>query len=243
MKIIKERLMILLGNVQGHSYRQIARDQGCDRRTVKRYIENPELAVKKRQSAPRTSLLDAFREMVKSFLDDEEGNHRASWIYDQLVKCGYTGGYEIVKRMVRQIKGSKQQLAYVRFETAPGEQAQVDFGEFNVTLVDGTVNKYFLFAMILGYSRKMYACLLDRCDLPSFLEAHIRAFEHLGGVPQEILYDRMRNVYVRRLCETPDAGSEALGVGKPLFTQALMTLAVHYGFKPSVAPAYCRRSW
>jgi len=140
--------------------------------------------------------------------------------------------------MVRRIKGSKQQLAYVRFETGPGEQAQVDFGEFTVTLMDGTVKRYFLFAMILGYSRKLYACLLDRCDLPSFLEAHIQAFEHLGGVPEEILYDRMRNVYVRRLCETPDAGSEALGVGKPLFTQSLMTLAVHYGFKPAVAPAY-----
>jgi hypothetical protein len=80
---------------------------------------------------------------------------------------------------------------------------------------------------------------LKRTSWPSsILEAHILAFEYFGGVPEEILYDRMRNVYVRRLCETPDAGSEALGVGKPLFTQSLMTLAIHYGFKPAVAPAY-----
>jgi len=230
--------MIILGNVQGHSYRQIARVQGCDRRTVKKYVEHPELIGKRRQSAPRPGLVDAYRDQIEAYLTDLDGNHRATYIYDELVKSGYQGGYELVKRAVRKINGNKQRLAYVRYETVPGFQAQVDFGEFQVTLPDGSVKKYFLFAMILGYSRKLFACLLERCDLPSFLEAHILAFEHFGGVPEEILYDRMRNVYVRKLCASPDAASESLGVGRPLFTQALMTLAVHYGFNPAVAPAY-----
>ena len=60
----------------------------------------------------------------------------------------------------------------------------------------------------------------------SFLEAHIRAFEALGGVPFEILYDRMRNVFLGQLA------------GKTEFTQSLVNLAVHYGFLPKVAPAY-----
>jgi hypothetical protein len=116
----------------------------------------------------------------------------------------------------------------------------VDFGEFQVTLADGTVKKYYLFAMILGYSRQIFARLLERCDLPSFLEAHMEGCEFFGGVPQEVLYDRMRNVYIRTLCETrdPDQAACASGIGKPLFTQSLMTLAVHYGFRPRVAPAY-----
>jgi transposase len=228
--------MILLGKVSGQSCREIARNRGCDPRTAKKYIDHPELLGQPRKSVPRPSLVDAFQDQIESYLEEKYGNHRATWIYEQLVKAGFEGGYEIVKRAVRKLKGRKQRLAYVRFETVPGEQAQVDFGEFCVTLPDGSVKKYYLFAMILGYSRKLFACLLERCDLPSFLEAHILAFEHFGGVPREVLYDRMGNVYVRTVCETDERG--VLGVGRPVFTQALMTLAVHYGFVPQVAPAY-----
>jgi len=236
MKTQEEQLEILFCKPKEMSFREIARQIGCDPRTAKKYIENPELLGKVRQSPPRPSLVDPYRDRIEAYLSDEYGNHRASWIYDQLVKGDYRGGYELVKRAVRRIKGRKQQLAYVRFETVPGEQAQVDFGEFQVTQPDGSAKKYFLFAMILGYSRKLFACLLERCDLPSFLEAHILAFEHFGGVPREILYDRMRNVYIRDLCEKGEALSP--GVGRPVFTQALMTLAVHYGFVPQVAPPY-----
>jgi hypothetical protein len=72
----------------------------------------------------------------------------------------------------------------------------------------------------------LYGELLERCDLVAFLQAHQRAFAALGGVPQEILYDRMRNVWVRQLA------------GKTEFTQSLVNLALHYGFTPKVAPAY-----
>lgn len=62
--------------------------------------------------------------------------------------------------------------------------------------------------------------------MTSFLDAHQRAFAYFGGVPAEILYDRMRNVFIRKLA------------GKTQFTQSLMTLADHHGFVPEVAPAY-----
>ena len=238
MITMEQQMQIIFGKGKHLSFREIARNNGCDPRTAKKYVEHPELINQPRKSSPRPSMIDAYRDQIEAYLAEKLGNHRASYIYDELVKSGYAGCYELVKRAVRTINGRKQRLAYVRFETVPGFQAQVDFGEFAVTLPDGSVKKYFLFAMILGYSRKLFACLLERCDLPSFLEAHILAFEYFGGVPEEILYDRMRNVYVRKLCETHDAASESLGVGRPLFTQALMTLAVHYGFEPAVAPAY-----
>jgi len=239
LKTQEEQLDIVFGNRDGLSYREIARRMGCDPRTVKKYAEHPELIGKSRKAAPRQSKLDPFRDQIKAFLADDGGNHNATYICDQLVKCGYTGGYEIVKRAVSQLKGRRQQLAYVRFETIPGQQAQADCGEFIVTLPDGSSRKYYLFAMILGYSRKLFACLLDRCDLPSFLEAHLLAFGWFGGVPAEILYDRMRNVYIRDLCETKEAGDESTRAQmRPTFTQGLMTLAVHYGFEPQVAPAY-----
>ncbi len=68
----------------------------------------------------------------------------------------------------------------MRFETIPGEQAQVDYGEFQVTLPDGTVKRCYLFAMILGFSRQLFVRLMESCDLPSLLEAHCEAFEFFG---------------------------------------------------------------
>lgn len=209
----------------GLSFRAIAAKTGVDRRTVKKYVEHPELIGQRRERRNRESILDPFRPQIDAYLKEDPA-YRASWIYDKLVKSGYHGGYELVKVAVRDGKQKHQQLAYIRFETEPGLQAQVDFGEFQVLLPNGSLKKYYLFAMILGYSRMLYCELLEKCDMPSFLEAHIRAFDAFGGAPLEILYDRMRNVFVRELA------------GKNAFTQSLVTLAAHYGFTPRVAPAY-----
>ena len=210
---------------RGLSCREVARKVGCDPRTAKKYLEHPELIGKPRRSAPRPSKVDPYRHQIELYLE-EDPQYRASTIYDRLCRQGYTGGYEIVKRAVRTIRADQHSKAYMRFETDPGVQAQVDFGEFAVEEPDGTVRRYFLFALILGYSRMLYGELLERCDMVSFLEAHQRAFAAMGGAPLEILYDRMRNVFLRQL------------VGKVEFTQSLVGLATHYGFTPRVAPAY-----
>jgi len=212
-------------NRQGHSYREIARKTGRDRRTVKRYAQNPELIGQGRTKVERESILDPFVPVIESWLG-EDGEYRASWILDQIRKIGYTGGYTIVKDLVREIKREKSRIAYLRFETEPGRQAQVDFGDFKVVKPDGSERTLYKFSLILGFSRTPYCEFVDRCDMTSFLDAHQRAFAHFGGVPAEILYDRMRNVFIKKLA------------GKTQFTQGLMTLADHYGFTPEVAPAY-----
>jgi len=153
-------------------------------------------------------------------------DYTATWIYDRLSAMGFYGSYEIVKRKVSAIKAERQKVAYMRFETEPGYQGQVDFGEFQVEQADGSVKKLYLFSMILGYSRKMYGELIERCDLPTFLDCHIRAFEYFGGVPEQILYDRMKNVFIGKIA------------GKNKFNDTLLGFALHYGFKPEVAPAY-----
>jgi hypothetical protein len=102
----------------------------------------------------------------------------------------------------------------------------VDFGEFQVERADGGVKKLYLFSMILGYSRRIYGELIQRCDLPTFLDCHMRAFEFFGGVPKEILYDRMRNVFISKIA------------GRSKFNDTLMGFALHYGFKPEVTPSY-----
>lgn len=210
---------------QGLSYREIARKTNQDRRTVKKYAENPDLIGAPRKAVARESKLDSFMPTIEGWLR-EDGNYQASWIYDRITKLGYTGGRTIVKDAVQSIKEANRRIAYVRFETELGRQAQVDFGDFKVVDPDGSEKTLYLFSMVLGYSRGIYSEYLTKCDMVSFLDAHQRAFAYFGGVPAEMLYDRMRNVFIRKLS------------GKAQFTQGLMALADHYSFTPDVCPAY-----
>lgn len=209
----------------GLSQRAIARRVGVSRPTVKKYLDDPDQAIAVALYSKRKSLVDPYRGNILAWLD-EDFEYRATWIYDRLVNMGFTGSYQIVKRLVRGLKQERQQIAYMRFETEPAYQAQADFGEFQVEQPDGGIKKYYLFAMILGYSRKIYAEFVRKCDLPTFLDCHIRSFEYFGGVPATILYDRMKNVFIGKVA------------GKTRFNDALTGFALHYGFKPEVAPAY-----
>ena len=215
---------ILTLHRKGHKQRAIARMLGISRNTVKKYIENPDLVFTPEKPRQRKSLLDPFDDNITAWLNEDD--YTATWIYDRLVNMGFAGSYEIVKRKVHQVKGQRQKVAYMRFETEPGFQAQVDFGEFQIERPSGRIEKRYLFSMILGYSRKIYSELIEHCDLPTFLDCHIRAFDFFGGIPDEILYDRMKNVYIGRLA------------GRHKFNDALVGLALHYGFTPKVAPAY-----
>jgi len=217
-------LDILLLKRKGLTQREIARKLGISRNTVKKYLEKKDILLKP-DPVIRASMLDPFRGNILAWLE-EDMEYKATWIYDHLRPMGFAGSYEIVKRAVHEIKEERQRIAYLRFETEPGFQAQVDFGEFQVDNPDGTIRKYYLFSMILGYSRKIYAELIDRCDLPTFLDCHIHAFDYFGGVPEEILYDRMKNVFIGKIA------------GKSRFNDTLMGFALHYGFRPQVAPAY-----
>jgi transposase len=221
----KETILdILTLHRRGFKQRAIARRLGISRNTVKKYIERPAGALAPEKPRQRRSQLDEYHDNIQTWLDEDD--YKATWIYDRLVTMGFAGSYEIVKRKVHQLKAQRQQIAYMRFETEPGYQAQVDFGEFQVEHPDGRVEKLYLFSMILGYSRRIYAELIQRCDLPTFLDCHIRAFEFFGGVPIQILYDRMKNVYIGRLA------------GVHRFNDTLVGFALHYGFVPCVAPPY-----
>jgi len=218
-------LDILTLKKKGLSQRKIARKLGISRNTVKKYLENPEFPDSQERKGRRKSLLDPYIGNIEAWLSEDIA-YAGTWIYDRLSNMGFRGSYEIVKRKVHDLKAERQKIAYMRFETEPGFQAQVDFGEFQVENADGSIKKLHLFSMILGYSRRIYGELIERCDLPTFLDCHIRAFEFFGGVPEEILYDRMRNVFIGKIA------------GKNKFNDTLMGFALHYGFKPEVAPSY-----
>lgn len=209
---------------KGLSQRRIAAKLGISRNTVKKYIRNP-YPEQSQERKTKPGKLTPYIPNINQWLNEDQG-YTATWIYDQLKSFGYNGSYDMVKIKVREFKKVLQLKAYIAFETEPGRQAQVDFGEFQVEDPSGQVTKYYIFSMILGYSRRLYAELIRSCDMPNFLDCHKRAFAFFEGVPQEILYDRMRNVFIRKIA------------GKDEFNKTLVGFALHYGFKPMVAPAY-----
>jgi len=207
----------------GLSCREIATRLGIDRRTVKRHLERPDLPSYERQ-VRATSKLAAYAPVVKSFV--AEDHYKATWIYDKLKQQGYTGSYDLVRRQVQQLRKEQSRLAYVRFETEPGRQAQVDWGAFQVNEPDGRVTTLQLFLMTLGYSRALYVELAANAQLEALLDCHIHAFEYFQGVPHEILYDNMKTVIIDRVG------------GQPRFTADCLHFAQHYGLVPRVCPPY-----
>lgn len=207
---------------QGYSHRQIAKLTGLHRTTVKKYLAEGTLPVYKKQT--RISQLAPYHDMIADWLEKQD--YRATRICDLLQIQGYTGSYDVVQRYVKSVKEERNHTAYIRFETLPGQQAQVDFGDFQVDNGDGTITTVYCFITVLGYSRHMYVEFIDRCTMPVFLDCHQNTFGFFGGIPGEILYDNMKNVVIRRLA------------GAVQWNQTFAAFCAHCGFKPLAAPPY-----
>jgi transposase len=213
---------------QGLGVSAIARRTGHDRKTVRKYLawglEPP--AYKPR--APVPSLLGPFeaylRERVTRF-PDLTGRR----LWREVRDLGFPGGYATVTDFLRTVRPAAEPLFERRFETPPGRQAQVDFAFFKVAFTDtpGTERVVWLFSLVLGHSRLMWARFVPRQDLATVLRCHVAAFQALGGVPEQILYDRMRTAV---LGEADEKGIA--------YNAKLLALAAHYGFLPKACRPY-----
>ncbi len=212
---------------QGYSQRQIARELGLHRSTVRKYLEREGLPVYR--APERESMLAPYYPLIDGWL--EEQDYRATRIYDLVKLEGFGGSYDIVRRYVRQVKEKRDRIAYVRFETMPAQQAQVDFGEFLVREPDGSWKKIFCFVIVLGYSRHVYAEFVQECTMTVFLACHQNAWGFFRGVPAEVLYDNMKNVVSR---SRPVPGEP----GRLEWNGRFAGFCAHYGFRPLAAPGY-----
>ncbi len=213
---IEDWYMINHMHKQGVPKARIARDLGLDRKTVYNAIRGDECPKHDRKS--RGSILDPYKDYIKQRLDkyDLTGTRILREIQGQ----GYTGSYTVLKRYVRQVKGAKPKPAFVRFETEPGEQAQVDWSKFGWIEFDGKRMMLWCFSMILGYSRTLYMEFTHSQNLIALGQAHMNAFRYFGGVTDTILYDNMTTVVLSR------EGDNIL------WNPGFMDFANHYGFIP-----------
>jgi transposase len=210
---------------EGMTVSGIARATGLDRKTVRRCLRRVRWQAYRR-AARREGLLAPHREWLIGRAP--EVGYSARILYQELrAQRGFEGGYGTVRDAVRplRLETAAAALTQCRFETEPGEQAQVDWGEVRVPMGSGMV-KVHIFVMTLGYSRRAWAEGYEHERMESLLSAHEHAFEHFAGVTREILYDRMRTVML---------GERE---GQKRWNPTFEAFARHWGFEPRVCRPY-----
>lgn len=226
---LEEFMDIFQLNEQGHTISSISRITGKDRKTIRKYLKqgksNPP-GFKKREQ--RTSKIKKYEEEITSYLNKAENDWPpATVIYEQLLKKGYSGSLSLLQKWITQYKKRRFPKVIIRYETEPGKQAQVDWGEKKITdNKTGVTKKVYIFCMTLSWSRNRFVYFCHKADMYHFLLGHKKAFAFFGGVPKEILYDQNRCVVL-----------------KPAFSDAkrnnkFMDFAHHYGFYPKLCRPY-----
>jgi transposase len=199
--------------------KSIARAVGLSVQTVRKILGQAEPRAYSREKH-ESELLGPYRDYVLQRL--AAVGYCAQSIYEELQGRGYSGSYQTVKRFVSPLRKEAEIEATVRFETPPGQQGQADWGQC-WTMIAGKRVKVHIFVLTLGYSRRMYAVATADEKMPAFLRSHEEAFEHLGGVPHEIVYDNLRSVVLGRDFE----GSRF--EWNPVFWD----FSGYYGFRPA----------
>ncbi len=179
---------------QGLSIQMIGALTGHDRKTVRKYLVGERAVPEYGPRAPRPSKLDAYKPYLEERL--KAGVWNAVVLMRELRQHGYKGGYSILKDYLHPQRQSACNVAVRRCETPPGVQAQGDWGHLGSEDADGTEHKLWAFVFTLGHSRALMAAVALDQKLGTLLRMHEEAFRQLGGVPREILYDRMRTVWL-----------------------------------------------
>jgi transposase len=212
----------------GMSVSGIARELDLDRKTVRGALKRTSWQPYRREATPPT-LLDAHRAWLLERAP--QVHYSARILYQELRHArGFTGCYETVKLAVRPLRAEATLagLTQRRFETAPGEQAQCDWGQ--VTVPMGSVRtRLHVFVMTLGYSRCGFGMGFECERMPDLLAAHEAAFAHFGGRCEHLLYDRMRTVVL---------GSGKDAAGKARLNSTFAAFAAHWGFTVRLCQPY-----
>lgn len=171
----------------------MARIMNCDPRTVKRYLNGyNEKATRK---VVKASKLDNFKGIIISKL---ELGCTSMAIFKFIQKEGYDGSYSWVADFVQKNRKEQLKKATIRYETAPGLQAQVDWKE-NLKMVskNGEIFEVNIFLMVLGYSRMKFVKLTSDKTQKTLFNCMNEAFKYFEGIPKEILFDNMSTVVDR----------------------------------------------
>jgi len=212
---------------QGRSIRQIAQETGLSRNTVRGYVrEQRKPGYGPRE--PRPCKLDPH----KAYLQERIEQARPDWIpatvlMREIQALGYSGRISQLKAFVQPFKVVRADPV-VRFETAPGQQMQVDF-----TTIRRGRDRLLAFVATLGFSRATFVRFTRSEQFLDWQGGLIAAFEHFGGVPHEVLFDNAKSVIIER---------DAYGPGLHRWHAGMLECAHEYGFQLRVCRPYRART-
>ena len=221
----------------GDGVRRVARDMGVSRKTVAKYVkwaseqgllsgplvEAGQLKRRLDQTLPVAPpprgvfKVERYREQIKT-LRDKGVEARA--IYQRLSEDKeFTASYSAVWRFVRALEPQTPE-GFVRVETPPGDEAQVDFGYAGLMYdpATGTTRRAWAFVMTLSFSRHQYVEFVFDQEVGTWLRCHRSAFEWFGGVPRRVVLDNLKAAIIRH------------ALHNPVVQRAYREFAEHYGF-------------
>ena len=210
---------------RGAFQKDIAAELGVHPKTVSRALARGGAPSGKRPGA-RKSVLDPYKPLVDKLL--EEGVWNAVVIQAELAERGYAGGVSILRDYIHPKRVLRKGRATVRFETPPGRQMQADWGE-TVTTIAGRRTRVHFAVNTLGHSRRFHFWAAEREDAEHIYEGMVRAFEHFGGVTEEVLVDNPTALVI----------SDSSG---RRFNPRFVDLAGRYGFTPRACRPYRART-
>jgi transposase len=207
----------------------IADHLGITTRTIERWIAAGDLErdldaepVRYGPRPPVPTKLDAYKPIIETRLTKYPALS-AVRLFAECQAAGYTGSLTQLKVFVRQVRPRPVAEPIVRFETAPGHQAQVDFAEVKLPW-----GKRFALVVVLGFSR-LWVRFVVRQDMLTLIRGLEDAFTYFGGVPHELLFDQMRAVITR---------DERLTGGPLVRNTEFLRFAAHWGFVARACRAY-----
>lgn len=211
--------------VEHKSMRQIETELGHSRRTIKKALqtaEPPPYAITKSRTAP---VLGDFRVQIDQLLAENEKlppkqRYTGRKIFLAVKAAGYTGSEVSVQSYVwRQRKATRRPEIFLPLEFDPGHDAQADWGEAEVMMAGLQVTVQ-MFLLRLNYSRKLFVGAYPTQEQESFFDAHVRAFQFFGGVPECVSYDNLSTA-VRRVLQGRKRDEQ----------RSFVTFRSHYLFK------------
>ena len=209
----------------GVSIKQIATTTGHSRNTVRKVLRGEHEM--KALPVVRSSKLDDFKPHLTERY--REFGLSAVRLIEEIRPMGYSGSVQTVRRFLATLKAgeARQKRLTVRFETPPGHQAQVDWKECGKHAgADGVLVPVYAFVMVMAYSRMLFVRFTTSMKMGVLLDCHRRAFDFFGGIPDEILYDNMKQVRT--------------GPGK--LNATLVDFAAHHAFTAKTHRAYRPRT-
>lgn len=211
---------------RGWSVRRIARQLGVARNTVRRWLRRGNEVWR---AVGRPRVLDEHESWLRE--QYEAGVVNGDVLRQQLVERGVVVSLRTVERAVApwREEARTNERATVRFETAPGTQMQIDFGEAWVNIA-GEREKIFIFVATLGYSRRIFVRVFRGMRQVHWLEGVECAIRHFGGAPEE--------------CVVDNAAALVIGWqgGRPVFHPEFFALCEHYGMRPRACRPYRART-